>query len=55
MNDLVFQFVSDVAACVAVTVSGGWLLFHGKHGRRAYNRGNAFHVPRDGVAMFETS
>jgi hypothetical protein len=41
------KFASEVAACFAVTVSGGWLLFHGNHGSRANNRGNVFHFPRD--------
>jgi hypothetical protein len=35
------KFAPDVAACVAVTVSGGWLLFHGNLGSLANNRGNA--------------
>jgi hypothetical protein len=48
--------VSDVAACVAVTVSGDWLLFHGNLGILANNRGNAFHFPRrDCMAMFNAS
>jgi hypothetical protein len=46
------KFVSDVAACVAVTVSGGVFLFHGNHRSRANNRGNAFHFPRDCMKMF---
>jgi hypothetical protein len=49
------KFVSDVAACIAVTVFGGWLLFHGNHGSRAYSQGNAFHFPRDCIAMFKAS
>jgi hypothetical protein len=49
------KFAPYVAACVAVTVSGGWLLFHGNHGSRANNRGNAFHFPRDCMALFKAS
>ena len=46
------KFALDVTACVAVAVSGGWLLLHGNHESLANNRGNAIHFPRVCMAMF---